>query len=112
MFSKIVHAIGVLLSLRLCHQVHSFTPTLPKATTAVAKSTFQRFSSSDDASTTNVDENLSDIAFVLLAGGSGSRMKANMPKQFLELKGMPILHHSLDLFLNQLPAYAEEKGIR
>lgn len=39
-------------------------------------------------------------------------MKANMPKQFLELKGMPVLHHSLDLFLNQLPAVCEEAGLK
>ena len=58
------------------------------------------------------NDDLGEVAFVLLAGGTGSRMKANMPKQFLELRGMPILHHSLDLFLNQLPAYAEEKGMR
>lgn len=37
------------------------------------------------------------IAVVLLAGGSGSRMKANMPKQFLELNGRPVLQHSLEL---------------
>lgn len=45
---------------------------------------------------------LSDIGFVLLAGGTGSRMKADIPKQFLSLKGVPILHHSLDLFLEKL----------
>mmetsp|Transcript_8875 Transcript_8875/g.9744 ORF Transcript_8875/g.9744 Transcript_8875/m.9744 type:complete len:317 (-) Transcript_8875:39-989(-) len=56
-------------------------------------------------------EDLSEVGFVLLAGGTGSRMKANMPKQFMELKGMPVLHHSLDLFLNKLPSYAEEKGL-
>ena len=59
------------------------------------------------------------VAVVLLAGGSGSRMKvssarcrsvayttvvmvwldsqANMPKQFLELNGRPVLEHSLEL---------------
>jgi len=37
-------------------------------------------------------------------------MKANMPKQFLELRGKPVLHHSLDLFLEQLPSYLKEKG--
>jgi len=53
---------------------------------------------------------LSDVGFVLLAGGTGSRMKANMPKQFLILRNVPVLHHSLDLFLNQLPTYAKENG--
>ena len=54
----------------------------------------------------------SDVGFVLLAGGTGSRMKANMPKQFLTLQGMPVLHHSLALFLEYLPAYAEANGCR
>ena len=40
-----------------------------------------------------------DVAVVLLAGGVGSRMKADRPKQFLELRGKPVLEHSLDLFL-------------
>jgi 2-C-methyl-D-erythritol 4-phosphate cytidylyltransferase len=57
-------------------------------------------------------QDLGDVGFVLLAGGTGSRMKANMPKQFLELKGMPVLHHSLDLFLNRLPAACEKAGLR
>lgn len=55
-------------------------------------------------------QDLGNVGFVLLAGGTGSRMKASMPKQFLELKGMPVLHHSLDVFLNQLPAVCEEAG--
>jgi hypothetical protein len=37
---------------------------------------------------------------VLLAGGVGSRMKAGKPKQFLELRGKPVLQHTLDLFLD------------
>jgi len=39
------------------------------------------------------------VAVVLLAGGSGSRMKADRPKQFLELRGKPVLEHSIDLLL-------------
>mmetsp|Transcript_36335 Transcript_36335/g.116419 ORF Transcript_36335/g.116419 Transcript_36335/m.116419 type:complete len:274 (-) Transcript_36335:137-958(-) len=42
---------------------------------------------------------MSDVAVVVLAGGSGSRMKADRPKQFLELKGKTVLAHSLELFL-------------
>ena len=34
-----------------------------------------------------------NVAVVLLAGGSGSRMKADRPKQFLELRGKPVLEH-------------------
>ena len=40
------------------------------------------------------------VAAILLAGGVGSRMKADRPKQFLELEGKPVLMHSLDLFLS------------
>ena len=57
-------------------------------------------------------QELGDVGFVLLAGGTGSRMKANMPKQFMTLKGMPVLHHSLDLFLNRLPEFASKHGLR
>lgn len=35
---------------------------------------------------------------VIVAGGSGSRMKSDQPKQFLELNGRPILMHTLDVF--------------
>lgn len=48
-------------------------------------------------------EDVSDVGIVLLAGGTGSRMKASMPKQFLPLAGKPILLHSIDLFLEQIP---------
>ena len=53
---------------------------------------------------------LGDVGFVLLAGGTGSRMKANMPKQFLSLCGVPVLHHSLSLFLDRLKDHAESHG--
>ena len=39
------------------------------------------------------------VAVVLLAGGSGSRMKADRPKQFLELRGKPVLEWSIELLL-------------
>lgn len=48
-------------------------------------------------------DDLSDTGFVLLAGGTGSRMKADRPKQFLELAGTTVLSHSLKLFLETLP---------
>ena len=34
------------------------------------------------------------------AGGSGRRMGAGMPKQFLEINGKPIIIHTLDNFQN------------
>jgi 2-C-methyl-D-erythritol 4-phosphate cytidylyltransferase len=37
---------------------------------------------------------------IVLAGGSGSRMKSSVPKQYLELKGKPVLAYSLLAFEN------------
>ncbi len=40
------------------------------------------------------------IFAVILAGGTGSRMgSTDMPKQFLEIKGKPILNHTVEKFL-------------
>jgi len=36
---------------------------------------------------------------VIVAGGSGSRMKANLPKQFLLLNGKPVLYYTIATFL-------------
>jgi len=36
---------------------------------------------------------------IIVAGGSGSRMKAAVPKQFLLLKGKPVLYYTIDAFL-------------
>jgi 2-C-methyl-D-erythritol 4-phosphate cytidylyltransferase len=49
---------------------------------------------------------MAQLGLVVLAGGKGSRMKANIPKQFLCLQNdeIPILHYSLHLFLKALPA--------
>ena len=35
---------------------------------------------------------------IILAGGTGSRMESDMPKQYLELLGRPVLYYSLDVF--------------
>lgn len=35
---------------------------------------------------------------VVVAGGSGTRMKSELPKQFIELAGKPILMHTLEAF--------------
>jgi 2-C-methyl-D-erythritol 4-phosphate cytidylyltransferase len=35
---------------------------------------------------------------LIVAGGKGSRIKSKLPKQFLELKGKPILLHTLEAF--------------
>ncbi len=35
---------------------------------------------------------------IIVAGGSGSRMGAAVPKQFLELSGIPVLMHTIQVF--------------
>lgn len=37
---------------------------------------------------------------IIVAGGSGSRMGADVPKQFLQLGGKPILRHTIERFLS------------
>jgi len=36
---------------------------------------------------------------LIVAGGSGTRMKGKLPKQFLELNGKPLLMHTFEAFL-------------
>jgi len=36
---------------------------------------------------------------VIVAGGSGARMNSKVPKQFLLLKGKPVLYYTIDAFL-------------
>lgn len=45
---------------------------------------------------------------VIVAGGSGTRMNSNMPKQFLLLHGKPVLYYTIDTFLK---AYSDLKII-
>lgn len=40
---------------------------------------------------------------IIVAGGSGTRMKADTPKQFLTIKGLPILMHTLIKFKDFYP---------
>lgn len=39
-------------------------------------------------------------AVIIVAGGTGSRMKQNMPKQFLEIHEKPIIIHTIERFLS------------
>lgn len=39
-------------------------------------------------------------AVVIVAGGSGSRMKSDLPKQFIKWCGKPILMHTIERFYN------------
>ena len=43
---------------------------------------------------------MSKVAAIIFAGGSGVRMGAGKPKQFLEVDGRPIIIHTLDIFEN------------
>lgn len=45
---------------------------------------------------------------IIVAGGSGSRMQSELPKQFLELEGKPILMHTIERFYN----YSNDMEIR
>ncbi len=38
------------------------------------------------------------VNVVIIAGGQGKRMQSDLPKQFLELKGKPILMHTVEKF--------------
>jgi 2-C-methyl-D-erythritol 4-phosphate cytidylyltransferase len=35
---------------------------------------------------------------LIVAAGSGSRMQSDIPKQFLSLKGKPVLYYTLETF--------------
>jgi 2-C-methyl-D-erythritol 4-phosphate cytidylyltransferase len=35
---------------------------------------------------------------IIVAGGSGSRMKSDIPKQFLKVNGLPVLMHTINAF--------------
>jgi 2-C-methyl-D-erythritol 4-phosphate cytidylyltransferase len=37
---------------------------------------------------------------LIVAGGSGSRMNSDIPKQFIEINGRPVLMHTFDVFFN------------
>ena len=43
------------------------------------------------------------VGIVVVAGGSGSRMGAAMPKQFLEISGRPILVRTIERMREALP---------
>ena len=43
---------------------------------------------------------------LIVAGGTGTRMGAEIPKQFLEIGGKPILHHTIERFLEYDPKMA------
>ena len=40
---------------------------------------------------------------IIVAGGNGSRMESEIPKQFLSLRGIPVLMHSITIFYEYDP---------
>lgn len=46
---------------------------------------------------------MNKIGVIIVAGGSGSRMKSNTPKQFIEINGKPLLQYTIDRFYNWNP---------
>jgi len=40
---------------------------------------------------------------IIVAGGSGSRMQSDVPKQFLLLNGKPVLMHTIERYYNTFP---------
>ncbi|HRK97233.1 MAG: bifunctional 2-C-methyl-D-erythritol 4-phosphate cytidylyltransferase/2-C-methyl-D-erythritol 2,4-cyclodiphosphate synthase [Alphaproteobacteria bacterium] len=46
------------------------------------------------------DPEITPFSVVIVAAGSGTRMSADIPKQYLPLCGKPVLRHSIDIFLN------------
>ncbi len=43
--------------------------------------------------------NHSQYNVIIVAGGTGTRMQSNIPKQFIEIKGKPILIHTIEKFI-------------
>ena len=43
--------------------------------------------------------NYSQYNIIIVAGGTGSRMQSTIPKQFIEIKGKPILIHTIEKFI-------------
>ncbi|MES2377976.1 MAG: 2-C-methyl-D-erythritol 4-phosphate cytidylyltransferase [Bacteroidota bacterium] len=48
----------------------------------------------------NLTSNISRNYAIIVAGGSGSRMLSNIPKQFMSLNGVPVLMHTMLAFYN------------
>ena len=43
---------------------------------------------------------MNNIGVIIVAGGSGSRMKSNTPKQFITIDGNPLLQYTIDRFFD------------
>ena len=52
----------------------------------------------------NMEQQTIHTGVVIVAGGTGSRMGGNLPKQFMLLDGQPILARTINNFAEALPA--------
>lgn len=50
-----------------------------------------------------MNDSFDNIAVVIVAAGTGNRFGADIPKQFCEMNGKPVLMHSIDKFRKVLP---------
>ena len=41
---------------------------------------------------------MNKYAAIVLSAGTGSRMKSDIPKQYMDLKGFPVIYYSLKAF--------------
>lgn len=48
-------------------------------------------------------QNSQDKGVIIVAGGSGKRFGSDLPKQFLEINGRPVLMHTIQQFFNAFP---------
>ena len=87
------------------------TPTTYTESTSTSVITSSLLSLSSTPSNNEEFTGFGNTGFLILAGGTGSRMKANMPKQFLTLRSCSVLHYSLHLFLEKIPSYCEANGL-
>jgi len=55
-----------------------------------------------------IGENAEHITVIIVAAGTGTRFGSDMPKQFCDLAGKPVLMHTIDRFRSALP-YADIK---
>ncbi|HWD87524.1 MAG TPA: 2-C-methyl-D-erythritol 4-phosphate cytidylyltransferase [Mucilaginibacter sp.] len=53
-----------------------------------------------DGLTSQISHLKSKYYVIIVAGGSGTRMKSAVPKQFLLLNGVPVLMHTINAFYN------------
>jgi 2-C-methyl-D-erythritol 4-phosphate cytidylyltransferase len=51
----------------------------------------------------SINESVGSVYVIIVAGGSGTRMNSDVPKQFIELQGKPVLMHTIQKFAQVIP---------